>query len=1025
MDEELQRLHGELSEYHHALMTAPEAGELSFHELAGQWLRIAEANEVRIAAPSAEAITPAALDAHEPELMDLLRRAESVDYARNPWAKCAGISLADFLARPMERVRTAIARCAAAAGEADAAMDPAIAAFSVNVPLMQQGQARAELGERLQPLLGQISPAALSRWCGKDASAIRSAKLKMEGINAAAQAFGSGALDAELRGIADPLPTLPQIAQQVRSLENYLEVAGKWYAVFSFGAKSEAAKVLKQYGLPLVVVEAERAKKFLVSLRARILIQQVRLELLGAGDGTETPALAADDVLERFLTQHTELFSLLLRLHEDPALEGLAAIAAKALPDGAAAAMFVDGLFKSPARAESLAKLEDALGDAQLFDSAWLASFSAKLRRNGVAGDVTGAMSDHLDTLEGVLRIRAARAAQPTEFAAALDEILAWSPGPEMAMAALRKQVLAGEITRRLRADPQLQAVDAHRIQSSFDRYRELEAKKKVLVSRAVLHRWIQKQKDRLLAMTGSRLNGLGADLRRRLMMRGERAMRLRQVISIGEKIEGGDPLFDLSPVWMASPETVAQVFSRKPLFDVVVFDEASQCRLEEALPVLTRGQRVVIAGDPKQLPPTRFFESAFTQSEDQEPETEQELFETQQGEVEDLLGAALNLTIQQCYLDVHYRSRNADLIGFSNENFYNSRLQAIPGHPSNRAKYSPINLYRINGTYSNRRNEVEAAQVVQIVKDLLKRAEPPSIGIACFNLQQRDLIVEQLDGAAGEDADFSRRLAVARSRKGTGSFEGLFVKNLENVQGDERDHIIISTTYGPDARGKFYRRFGPLGRAGGGRRLNVLVTRARHEVHLVTSIPAEACRNLPLAPQGQSPTGAYLLFAYLNYAERLGNLYAPAGAGSIVDEAGQAGGSPKIDDVIVNPTRSPSVFAQNLAGKLHDQHQTASTVHWGNDGFCVDLALHHPERPNDVTIGVLCDSCRYLAADDPVEWDIFRTTILTSQGWKLRRIWTPHYFRDPSGTVAAILTDAKQFVESERRATPGTPLKG
>src|SRR5207248_2647332 len=149
-------------------------------------------------------------------------------------------------------------------------------------------------------------------------------------------------------------------------------------------------------------------------------------------------------------------------------------------------------------------------------------------------------------------------------------------------------------------------------------------------------------------------------------------------------------------------------------------------------------------------------------------------------------------------------------------------------------------------------------------------------------NLQQRDLILERLDDLAATDAEFAKRLTAARQRKGAGSFEGLFVKNLENVQGDERDHIIISTTYGPDAKGKFYRRFGPLGRAGGGRRLNVLVTRARHEVHLVTSIPRESYVNLPAIPEGQSATGAWLLFAYLKYAEQLAALYTEAASPSL-----------------------------------------------------------------------------------------------------------------------------------------------
>jgi superfamily I DNA and/or RNA helicase len=202
--------------------------------------------------------------------------------------------------------------------------------------------------------------------------------------------------------------------------------------------------------------------------------------------------------------------------------------------------------------------------------------------------------------------------------------------------------------------------------------------------------------------------------------------MRLRQVLAVGKGIEGGDPIFDLRPVWMASPETVAQIFPREAIFDVVVFDEASQCRLEEALPVLLRGKRVTIAGDPKQLPPTRFFESSVASSDDDEEiTTDQQLFEQQQGETEDLLQAALGLDIQQCYLDVHYRSRNAELIEFSNEHFYDSRLQAIPGHPKNRAPVPPLSLYRAGGTYEKRVNEAEAEKVCEIVRDLLKRADP------------------------------------------------------------------------------------------------------------------------------------------------------------------------------------------------------------------------------------------------------------------------------------------------------------
>ncbi|MFK7959148.1 MAG: AAA domain-containing protein, partial [Phycisphaerales bacterium] len=579
---------------------------------------------------------------------------------------------------------------------------------------------------------------------------------------------------------------------------------------------------------------------------------------------------------------------------------------------------------------------------------------------------------------------------------------------PNRGRATLVRGVLASEIAARIAASAPLRELDARRIDSAFSRMADLQHQKMALVREAIAGQWIQRQRDGLLVSTGTRLNAAGADLKRRLLTRGRNAMRMRQVIKHGRSIEGGDPIFDLRPVWMASPETVAQVFPREALFDVVIFDEASQCRLEEALPVLTRAKRVVVAGDPKQLPPTRFFESAVVASEQREIASDQDLFEVQQGEVEDLLSAALNLEIENAYLDVHYRSQNADLIQFSNDQFYGSRLQAIPGHPSNRTRFAPLQLIPAAGIYNDGQNPIEAQRVVQVVQDLLRRAEPPSIGIAAFNVAQRDLILDTLHEAAEADPDFARRLNVARRRRGSGSFDGLFVKNLENVQGDERDHIIISTTYGPNEEGRFYRRFGPLLQAGGGRRLNVLVTRARQEVHLVTSIPADAYRSLPPVPEGQTPGGGWLLFAYLQYAERLAELYEEANA-----ERDAARASTE-RTVRSRWTRSPSAAAEALACTVA-RAGNGNELYWGNDGFCVDIALDHPVRPDDVTIGLQVDMTRFRGAADPIEWELFRQVVLESQGWKLHRVWSPTIFRDLTGTQETVAERVRSFLATDR----------
>lgn len=765
-----------------------------------------------------------------------------------------------------------------------------------------------------------------------------------------------------------------------------------------------AAPLLSHHGIGLDLASAVRLSEFLTGLHARLRC----VETLRSFSIPFPAALPDDARLRKTMEDASAAVAFLLKLVRTPALNCVRGRIAQCMSQPSAAPPVIEGLERSPARVTAVLKLLGALAGARLIRDGWIAAADQRLRKGSLSVPTVQALADRIDTLEAVLRVAKGLDALPQIMRRATAALVQASAPGAKAIATLRRAALSAEITARLQGNPKLHELDGQRMKSCFERYRALDAQKREAVRDATLHEWAEKQKGRLLAATGTRLNSVGAELRRRLTIQGDRAMRLRQVIALGSDAEGGDPLFDLCPVWMASPETVAQLFPRQPIFDVVIFDEASQCRLEEALPVLTRAKRVVIAGDPQQLPPTRFFESAVAESADEEIESDQQLFETRQGEIEDLLAAALNLEIEQSYLDVHYRSRNSDLIQFSNRHFYNSRLQPIPGHPLNRARFAPVTLYRADGTYEKRANEQEAERVCEIVSDLLKRSEPPSIGIACFNLPQRDLIVEKLEERALEDPTFGKRLASARQRQGAGSSESLFVKNLENVQGDERDHIIISTTYGPDPSGRFHRRFGPVGRLGGGRRLNVLVTRARQEVHLVTSVPPEVYRALPPVPAGQAPSGAWLLFAYLAYAERLAELY----DGSHAPDAEPAALPPA--QVNLRPTRTPSAFAEAFAGDLKSKRNIGSDVHWGNDGFCIDMALHHPARPGDVTIGVLCDGSRFALAEDPVEWDVFRTGVLQDQGWALHRVWTPHFFRDPEGSSAAVARGVEEFLASE-----------
>lgn len=1001
LDEELQRIHGELTEVHCALMDTDEEG-VSLHDLTGRWLAIRT-----YAAPEvAESITLDVLRRESQNMEVIFSRAERIAYPTNRWSHCAGLTLEQFLARPVEAMRRTIGSCAEDARGVDATGHENIPPFNPEEALDAQCQRRLSVADQLEAVAAHVDHEVRKRCVHWSDDVAQRHHRALAELQPHVERMKQGPLDAELvMTVRQSIPVPPALARQIGTLNEYIDACSKFFGFLSFGAKSRGKKVLREFGLQTTLDEAKRLHQFLDGLRARLVLSDLYEQLI---EQAPSGNLVDDATLEPGLTQHESVLALLALV------EGRAEIREPmiaALTGEVDAAPLLDGLRRSPDRARGITQFDSTMRAAELYDTTWLDGALSQLREGKRASESMEALEQQFDSLEDVLRVREGIESLPAGMVDATRLLVSESMTPQEGSDAISKSVLFHEIRRRLDASPDLVRIDAERLDNSMLRYRELESKKRELVRQVILHEWLAKQKQRLLVGTGSRLNSLGAETRRRLTMRGRRAMRLRQVILTGKQIEDGDPLFDICPVWMASPETVAQVFDREPVFDVVIFDEASQCRLEEALPVLLRAKRVVIAGDPKQLPPTRFFEAAVSVSEDVEIETDQDLFELQLGEIEDLLAAALNLEIQECYLDVHYRSRNADLIQFSNVQFYGNRLQAIPGHPSNIARFPPLTIHRADGVYENRTNMDEAKQVVQLVDDLLRRADPPSVGIASFNLTQRDLINELLDERSEEDKGFAKRLAKARKRVGDGSFEGLFVKNLENVQGDERDHIIVSTTYGPAPNGKFYKRFGPLGRVGGGRRLNVLVTRAREELHLVTSIPREVYASLPPVPAGQTPGGGWLLFRYLQFAEELAVAY---DENHRVLEQTEASGAAH---TLVRPSESPSSFAAALGNHLADEHRMSNDVHWGNDGFCIDVALHHPRQLENMTVGVLCDSSRFNKAPDPVEWDIFRTGILEAVGWTTHRLWTPVFFRDPKGCVDRIQRASEELRKLESEA--------
>ena len=758
----LSELHGELSAVYRALSCA--TGDVaSFHDLAGEWLELLVS-----APPSGDEPTAFVLASevrqHQTDLDEVWRRAARARWAESPWRDRLGINVADFLARsPTEWQRLLEGICTAAQA-ADEFADERLLPLDKATPAREQANARRELVRLVDELGTRGMPKLCARLADTSNEEVAALAQEREGLSAAMAEIEAAPLDAELRAaVQDDIPSVADLNVRLRAVEAFQPLAASFRRFFAFATKGAATKALAPLGLPVTPENLAKARSFYCGLRSRVSVGRFVRECAGEADAKP---LLDDGKLHLDWQRIGDALSA-AQLSRQPALASVFDCLRDTLSDLTWAPNVAANLRMSADRADRLAAVEEAVVATGLLSSDAQSETFAKWRANTPCAPDANAWRDASATLEDAVRLSEALARLPAGLAAHVRWHAEHGTEPALALTAVRRCACEIVLRARARQDRALQSVNTERVEATFRTLEELVVQKQRLVRSQVRRRWLARQRERLLAGTGTRLNGVGASLKQRLVTRGERALKLRQMLATGAPTPEGDPLFDLCPVWMTSPATVAQVFPRDPLFDVVVFDEASQCRLEEALPVLLRANRVVVAGDPKQLPPTRFFEAGLADSAETDAETAEELFEQQQSEVEDLLGAALNLNVQEAFLDVHYRSRDEALIGFSNEQFYGTRLQPIPAHPKNKALSAPLRIHRVTGIYENRSNRAEAEKVVELVEGLLADTESQSIGIACFNLPQRDLIIDLLDERAEQNPDFASHLATARERRG------------------------------------------------------------------------------------------------------------------------------------------------------------------------------------------------------------------------------------------------------------------
>ena len=429
-----------------------------------------------------------------------------------------------------------------------------------------------------------------------------------------------------------------------------------------------------------------------------------------------------------------------------------------------------------------------------------------------------------------------------------------------------------------------------------------------------------------------------------------------------------------MCPCMLMSPISVAQyIDTDADKFDLIVFDEASQMPTYEAVGAIARGKNVVIVGDPKQMPPTSFF-SVNTIDEDN----------IEMEDLESILDDCLALSIPSKYLLWHYRSKHESLITFSNSEYYDNKLMTFPSPDNIESK---VRMVAVDGYYDkgkSRQNQAEAQAIVDEIARRLRseKLRRKSMGVVTFNVVQQALIEDLLSDLFAFHPELETFALECE--------EPLFIKNLENVQGDERDVILFSVGYGPDAEGRVSMNFGPLNRAGGERRLNVAVSRARYEMIIFSTLRSDM-----IDLNRTSSIGVAGLKRFLEYAEK--------GTKRILNTS-----------TSIQPSEEETSIEKIIADKLRSLGYTVHTD-IGCSGYKIDIGIVDTQNPSNYQLGIICDGKNYRRTKTVRDREIVQNNVLKALGWNICRIWTMDWWEKPDEVIASIQTAIVQGMKAPK----------
>lgn len=542
-----------------------------------------------------------------------------------------------------------------------------------------------------------------------------------------------------------------------------------------------------------------------------------------------------------------------------------------------------------------------------------------------------------------------------------LDSVIEWMiqthASGAAAAKAMRKGVYHQLAMQIISNDAQLGMFNGVLFDETIQRYRMLAVDFQQL-TRQELHLRLAQRVAKLLAPEQSlEVKEEMTFLKRNIANHG-RGVSIRHIVSRLQHV-----LPELCPCMLMSPLSVAQYVpfeEKRAAFDLVIFDEASQIPTSEAVGAISRGRSVVIVGDPKQMPPTTFFQ-AQTINED----------EAEYDDMDSILDDCIALSMPSHCLTWHYRSRHESLISFSNVNYYESRLMTFPSVDD---RASHVEFVAVEGTYdkgASRCNRKEAEAIVEeIVTHYSEKDNVLSLGVISFSKVQQTLIEDLLAERLKGHQELEKRI--------NDGAEPLFIKNLENVQGDERDVILFSVGYGPDKNGNVSMNFGPLNISGGERRLNVAVSRARCRMKVYSSMHAEQ-----IDLSRTQTLGVIGLKNFLYFAEH-------------GQQPGFASLQTEVETIVGG---LPELIATELRAR---GYQIDTYV--GRSSFRVDLAIVDPNNPDRYRLGVLCDGKNYYATPTTRDREVVQPSVLKGLEWQIMRVWSVDWLNNPDAVINQII---------------------